>query len=140
MREILFRGKRVDNGEWVEGYYLVDRYHGRENLIVYQKALDPFSIYSDKCDPETICQYTGICDSNNNKVFENDIIEAYGFRGRIQYGCYHDYTGLPGTKHMGFYVEWPEDCQIRRGLGHWIGMGCEVIGNAFDNPELLQEV
>ena len=139
MREILFRGKRTDNGKWAEGCLVIDE--SRTDLFRYRiQPTESGNLFAPPVDPETVCQYTGICDSNNNKVFENDIIEGCGFCGRIRYGCYHDYVVFPKAKHIGAYIEWPEEYQIRKDLGYWVGIGSEVIGNAFDNPELIQEV
>lgn len=74
MREILFKAKRIDNGEWVEGY--VVRKHGL--YFIYD------IVNSESCrqnnyeiDPETLCQFTGLCDKNGKKIWENDILMAH---------------------------------------------------------------
>ena len=64
MREILFKAKRVDNGEWVEGYYM-----NRVNHEIIQEGT--WIIW--EVDKNTICQYTGLTDKNGNKIWENDI-------------------------------------------------------------------
>lgn len=128
MREILFKAKRVDNGEWVYGYYM-DR-HGSE--IIEQGTWHIFEI-----DENTICQYTGLTDKNGKKIWANDIVvydnSPYNVyctphTGNIAYrnGCLCFKYWLYGSIN---YMPFTAD--------DFFGSKCEVIGNTIDNPELL---
>lgn len=136
MRDILFRGKNVNSGEWVYGnLYIGDDKNkhliltGRENYRV-----------SYEIDPETIGQFTGLMDRNGEYIFEGDIIKTHYndnnadciervvFYNGMFCGLYtpnykfRRYTSLAdGEPHLPFYMEW-----------------CEVIGNINDNPELIK--
>lgn len=140
MREILFRGKRIDNGEWVIGQYVNTCYpgNGKETghfIVVYPNEYH--EIYTS-----TLCQFTGLCDKNGNKIWENDIIK-YHFGENyapIKYGCYQNCFDSQKTEHVGFYVDWSDGKCLRKDLGYWINMVDTMpVGNIFDNPELLQE-
>ncbi len=140
MREIIFRGKRIDNGEWVVGQYVNTCYpgNGKETghfIVVYPNEYH--EIYTS-----TLCQFTGLCDKNGNKIWENDIIK-YHFGENyapIKYGCYQNCFDSQKTEHVGFYVDWSDGKCLRKDLGYWINMVDTMpVGNIFDNPELLQE-
>jgi len=140
MREILFKGKRIDNGEWVVGQYVNTCYpgNGKETghfIVVYPNEYH--EIYTS-----TLCQFTGLCDKNGNKIWENDIIK-YHFGENyapIKYGCYQNCFDSQKTEHVGFYVDWSDGKCLRKDLGYWINMVDTMpVGNIFDNPELLQE-
>ena len=145
MRDILFKAKRIDNGEWVEGaYFPKTKYPTKKNrtfIWVWQIG----KIYCDyncgyspyEVDEKTICQYTGLKDKNGNKIWENDIIKPYDTVTNENYIIGWD-------KEMGAFVF----CDINTNnslyvlVGHYIEsiQSVEVIGNIFDNPELLNHV
>lgn len=115
MREILFRGKRRDNGEWVYGNLL------RHTLFMAIKPIA--SGRFSAVDPETVGQFTGKCDKNCVKIFEGDIVEYRNSRYVIRY--LEKYTRFAGTNSRCVFA------------GFNIA-NSEVIGNVFDNPELLE--
>ena len=130
-REILFRGKRIDNGEWIEEHYLRKEVH-----FIFQT--DKHNTW--RCAeivPETLCQFTGLCDKNVNRIWENDIVNYNGKYASIKFGMYCSSSGY-GNYNLGFYVDFPGETLYRKELGYWHEK-VEVVGNIFDNPELLQE-
>lgn len=142
MREILFKAKRDGSGEWVEGCYAECK--GKTFIGIGTSigidALKGFCtpvIRWFEVDPKTLCQFTGRCDKNGNKIWENDIVNRDGKLAPIKFGRYcssFDY----GNYNFGFYVDFPEGTFYRKELGYWCGK-VETAGNIFDNPELLQE-
>lgn len=148
MREILFKAKRIDNGEWVEGYYLRDQYHiGGKDIIFYRKDSDRFTVYTDRIDIETLCQFTGLCDKNGKKIWESDIISYQrdnddcpfpNKNTKKRFGKVF-YQGFRSTFAIGMGKNGSRS--INDDLWKYVQNGnrVEVIGNQFDNPELLQE-
>ena len=132
-REIIFKAKRKDNGEWVEGYYRripCMGLHG--HYIMPQNPKNRLEQY--EIDPDTLCQYTGLTGKNGRKIWENDICdrkEKYPEIVTYNKGDWQlDYSYVFGKEmhtdacNLGFYV-----CE----------RGCvEVIGNIFDNADLLK--
>lgn len=149
MREILFKAKRIDNGEWIEGSLIdLDIDSGYCYIVPpYKKAsILPINFLitgrMELVASETICQFTELYDKNGKRIWENDIIK-YHFGeicAPIKYGCYQNCFDSQKTEHVGFYVDWSDDKCLRKDLGFWINMvGTMQVGNIFDNPELLQE-
>ena len=149
MREILFKAKKVKNGEWIEGglidldidsgyCYIVPPYKQASTLPIGFLITDGMELVT----PETLCQFTGLCDKNGNKIWENDIIKYHfgEIYAPIKYGYYQNCFDSQKTEHIGFYVDWTGDKCLRKDLGYWINMVDAIpVGNIFDNPELLQE-
>lgn len=135
MREILFRGKRVDNGEWVYGYYAHLPSAAGAADIIYVPASDPDdSNHTVFVDPKTVGQYTGLTDNNGVKIFEGDIIRHYNdLYDKNIFGigviCWDN-------DKPRFYRTSQSD-EI-----YTISFSCdyEVIGNIYDNPELIEDM
>lgn len=137
-RTILFRGKRLDNGEWVEGFYvcLEDRYKKRKTHRIYlmEAEADCEDYYSDwyEVDPKTIGQFTGLYDKKSKKIFENDICR----NTKTEKIIYVAWSGV-----MAGYV-WGEtkenSCLHDFGELFRAYDKYEVIGNMHDNFELLK--
>lgn len=135
MREILFKAKSVYDGEWVEGYYLRDQYHiGGKDIIFYRKDSDWFTVYTDRIDIETLCQFTGLTDKNGNKIWENDILMAH-------LDEFYPEDTTCETVEWGFagFVVHEANSTDREYLDKFDLENFEVVGNIFDNKELLQE-
>lgn len=134
MREILFRAKRIDNGEWVEGQYafilnpLTESGEPIKHLIC-----NGTNIFNDEIDPETICQYTGLTDKNGNRIWENDIVGAWSegktHIGRVKRRVDGLYIIYPSYQKQEFWGLCPDENGKTT---------VEVIGNILDNPELLK--
>lgn len=129
MREILFRGKRVDNGEWEYGLPSYDDDGDVEEIQVWDE--EDVNFYP--VDPETICQYTGLIDKNGKKIWEGDILE-----GHLDDKFPEDVTREKVIWHeSGWKTEEP-GCVDKEYLDEFDAENFEVVGNVFDNPELLE--
>lgn len=128
MREIFFRGKRTDNGEWETGSLVIIR-DGCSDKEVF--IADKMTGYHTPVIPKTVGQYTGLTDKNGRKVFEGDIIkckvhEINGYRVRRGIVEYHGVGFIMNLEPNSWYDQ------------KNIPLDCEVIGNIFDNPDLLE--
>lgn len=123
----LFRAKRIDTGEWYIGN-LVDCPDGR-NVIA--EVGGNWALH--EVDPSTICQYTGLTDKNGNKIWENDVVEAWS-DGTM--ACGKVQQRIDGTWIM--YPAWQNKTMWYFIPNEFGETTVEVIGNIFDNPELLE--
>lgn len=137
MREILFRGKRLDNGEWVDGSLYFDPDLERAQIVGFDYSISETGIdreeFSEPVDPATVGQYTGLLDKNWKRIFEGDILCS-----RF-YDLFHDETTIEVVKWFrnGWFTQQGKripDEIVKDGV-----LTCsEVIGNVHDNPELLE--
>nr|DAM56601.1 MAG TPA: YopX protein [Caudoviricetes sp.] len=147
MRQILFRGKRVDNDEWVYGFLRCGNYIDVWTPHTWKDEDGNTGEYATvetyQVDPETVGQYTGLTDKNGKKIFEGDIVGLeYGdkilSRGDMQfdYGVFGvEWTGFKKNKGMvGGFGQLHNLRRFDDGLADRI----KVIGNIYDNPELLE--
>lgn len=133
MREILFRAKRIDNGDWVEGNYTKLKWCNNIIHVVIPEGAEIDSGNSlceaHDINPETLCQYTGMVDKNGNRIWEDDIVK-------------HEISDTLGTVkwYQEDYVGWcVDDVMIdEQQFTDEMWDECEVIGNIFDHPELLK--
>lgn len=131
MREILFRGKRVDNGEWTYG-----------DLLTPTDIMDVWEISENtgmgdryEIDPDTVGQYTGLKDKNGKKIFEGDIVR------NNKHGEDNDTYDYYSTifSNGSFRAQYLDNLEYTPKIYDIYFEGYEVIGNIHDNPELLQE-
>lgn len=139
MREILFKAKRIDNGEWVEG--CCTECSGKTFVgIDISIGIDIFEVFCTplirwlEVDPETLCQFTGLCDKNGKKIWENDILMAH-----LDESYPEDVTYETVEWNVAGWVGCETDSIDRQYLDKFDLEHYEVVGNIFDNPELLQE-
>ena len=139
MREILFRGKSIDNGEWVEGAFLNDR----DGAFYICPAVSYIS-HGDggnrrrigswyKVDPSTVGQYTGLKDKNGERIFEGDVAKVLQGKDKdiayvgFENGAFMLYPKTGNIYERTLWEYWYNDWDV------------EVIGNITDNPELLEK-
>lgn len=161
-REILFKAKRKDNGKWVEGYYI---YHIKRTICPFGDSVKPedeqhvimqdgFSDWNMprntvvyEIDPNTLCQFTGLADKNGQRIWENDILRGYQYPYRYDGNdnYFAEVTWFENCPAFGIYTfKNPKSnvCGISEGntefMENWNSEDWEVIGNIFDNPELLE--
>lgn len=153
MREILFRGKRLDNGEWVEGFIVASRENtypdGFEMITVDGINYDEIDNYipdfiSYAVDPFTVGQYTGLEDKNGKRVFEGDVIKPFDDEiDKMVVEFHHGQFLLCLYGNRGYMAEygWEEEgnygCFEAEPLSSY-GDDIEIISTIYDNPEMLK--
>lgn len=142
MREILFRGKRVDTGEWVDGNLFMP------DAVTHRKAPTEILVgtnvvrISYEVIPETVGQYTGLTDKNGTKIFEGDIVHYVYEPGKGYWNA--NQNSVIEWRNTGFYLNGIMGTNKYALMTGWLvsipigdGKTFEVIGNIHDNPELL---
>lgn len=136
----LFKAKRKDNGEWVEGFYFcmthTDGRHTHHFIIPLGADLSlgtPVEKIQVEVDQSTICQCTGLKDKNGKLIFENDILS-----GHIDVEFPEDETRKRVVWHENGWCTNEPGCDDYEKLDDFDSENFEVIGNVFDNPELLE--
>ncbi len=128
----LFKAKRLDNGEWVEGH-LVQTTEGNYIIVPYKHSTICGEGSVIEIDPSTICQCTGLKDKNGKLIWENDIVKRLDIHdikepsiGIIEYD----------VENTSFLIRWTDIANYSPTFPWKNRIG--VIGNVFDNPELLE--
>ena len=139
----LFKAKRIKDAQWIEGY-LIYSFTGVPFIITeYDHILA--LVARDEIDPETICQCTGLKDKNGNLIWENDIVKKEFYTDYDAYANSEKYIGVMRYEDGGWWVKTQMDVgqilvrsiidvlAFSKDVEHF-----EVLGNVFDNPELLE--
>ena len=152
MREILFRGKRLDNGEWVEGFYNhipCGRFGSDEHMIQTVLENGKIGMLHD-VDPSTVGQYTGLKDKNGKRIFEGDIVNLWWEpRTDNQADEFKKYKaviefGNPNSIYSwGWQLKMIDNMPFNKDILLWVDMEevgayTEIIGNIHDNPETAE--
>lgn len=127
-REIKFRGKEFETGQWIEGSLTTYPKH-YPNIILVEDAEPIPRKTTYVVLPETVCQFSEITDKNGNSIFEHDLILIHDSESSYQFTVevlFHKGMFCYKNKACGFTPLW------------YVSDRCEVIGNVFDNPELLK--
>ena len=138
-REIKFRGKRIDNGEWVYGYVIYNQWHN-----TYKIDTGLYGIPSATVDPETIGQYTGLKDRDGKEIYEGDLLRRINhYVGEKPYYTVHEVAWT--TKYCAWYCFHTKNERSELITGNCFlyaylsGSEYEVIGNIYEHPELLKQ-
>lgn len=147
----LFKAKRIDNGEWVEGFIDIHTFipleeSGKEpylGTVIKKVAVRLYDYDSYEVDESTICQCTGLKDINGNLIWENDIVLYGSDYPTLKKGVvkYHAPKYLLKIHHDGYSYnhDLTDFEEVDTGHEHYyIHFKYKVIGNVFDNPELLE--
>ncbi len=125
----LFRGERIDNGEWVQGNLVNSVYKKNDTCVGAYGS----NVGMHQVDPSTLCQCTGLEDKNGKLIWENDILS-----GHIDNEFPENETRKCVVWHKNGWCTNEPGCDYYEGLDDFDSENFEVIGNMIDNPELLE--
>jgi uncharacterized phage protein (TIGR01671 family) len=141
MREILFRGKikgeetGVPEFDWAFGNLVVEQSTGKMFIADMARLTNGTKINEVVIEvmPQTVGQFTGLCDKNGAKIFEGDVVSVHDVLLRCD-ERYHEFIGFVSFDRASFTIDGND------GMTHyrWADYDVEVIGNIHDNPELLE--
>lgn len=147
MREILFRGKRIDNGEWVEGAYYAEPYTDKVFVIRWNSTGMGFNEFIEVAK-DTVGQFTGLKDKNGKYIFEGDIVHYLYEPGKGYWNA--DQLSVIDFRGTGFHMNGIMGTNKYACMRGWLisipynqdaenKPEFEVVGNIHDNSELLKE-
>lgn len=152
MREILFRGKRIQNGEWAFGFlyeheppiqcivpegYVPEKSTWYILKTAFADWNMPRQVEFIEIDPATVGQFTGLTDKNGKRIFEGDVLSVEGYHGVVKFGLHEACNG--------WYVEYDKDNGEESGFAElneswsWKGFGGEIVGNIHDQERREME-
>lgn len=140
-REILFRGKRVDNDEWIEGYYV--KYQpcaSKDEFVIGIVPVCASDLYLTEVVPSTVGQFTGLTDKNGVKIFEGDILSAHFDEEYPENVTFMEVenNGFAFTLRQLGSVPRSVDKMVDGTDAKWCSDIFEAAGNIYDNPELMK--
>lgn len=134
----LFHGKRIDNGEWVIGHF----YEFMGKSYIFKPPFTSKDL-TYEVDPSTICQCIGLKDDDETLIFKNDVLSLKDEINKCEWKAVVKFGNPNGEYNWGWQLVPITECDANKDILLWVEtemdyMFCEVIGNIFDNPELLE--
>ena len=148
----LYKAKRIDNGEWVQGVpfeiegKMVILIKDNENLLrvhYIEENMWEADIYAIEVEPDTICQCTGLKDDNGNLIYENDILFLKDKINGCKWKAVVEFGNPTGEYNWGWQLVQVTECEANKDILLWIEtemsyMDAKIIGNTIDNFELVE--
>ena len=147
-REILFRGKRTYNGEWIEGIYcpyiwaMFFKRSEKPHIIILSDDKNIDGLWCEVL-PETVGQFTGLTDKNGKRIFEGDIVKCTDTINDFEFNAVVEFGNPNGEYNWGYQLKFISGEESNFDILCWVDMEetgayIEIIGNIHDNPELLE--